>query len=265
MNSPFPGMDPYLEARWSDVHATLITLIKETLQPNLPPALRARSEERVLLETADEPEAIAQYRSDVAVVNTGHRAEPAPSAPGATATIEPVRVKYYNAPEVDRFVQIIDRTNGNRVVTVIEVLSPWNKGPGRLNKDYLKKLDDYAKGSVNVVEVDLLRYPQRDRLPVGQIDLKPDRRTPYLVAVRRASDPSEWLIYPIPLRQPLPRIPIPLRQTDPDVGLELQPLIERVYIAGGHDDIDYTKPCAPPLDADDTAWAQSLLKSPRNQ
>ena len=51
----------------------------------------------------------------------------------------------------------------------------------------LKKLDDYAKGSVNVVEIDLLRHPQRDRLPVGQIDLKPERRTAYLVAIRRAA------------------------------------------------------------------------------
>src|SRR5205085_9964200 len=92
MKSPFPGMDPYLEARWSDVHATLITLIKETLQPNLPPALRARSEERVLLETTDESEPIAEYRSDVAVVDSGRRADRAAGAPGAAATVEPVRV-----------------------------------------------------------------------------------------------------------------------------------------------------------------------------
>jgi hypothetical protein len=26
MKSPFPGMDPYLESRWSDVHPKLIAL-----------------------------------------------------------------------------------------------------------------------------------------------------------------------------------------------------------------------------------------------
>ena len=41
--SPFPGMDPYLESRWSDVHVKLIGFIGEALQPLLPPALRARS------------------------------------------------------------------------------------------------------------------------------------------------------------------------------------------------------------------------------
>jgi hypothetical protein len=41
--------------------------------------------------------------------------------------------------------------------------------------------------------------------------------------------------------------------------LDLQRLIERAYIAGGHDDIDYTQPCDPPLEEDDAAWVKSLL------
>jgi hypothetical protein len=40
--------------------------------------------------------------------------------------------------------------------------------------------------------------------------------------------------------------------------LELQPLITRVYAAGGHDDIDYRKPPDPPLEPDDAAWAAEL-------
>ncbi|HID51529.1 MAG TPA: DUF4058 family protein, partial [Anaerolineae bacterium] len=44
MPSPFPGMDPYLEDRaiWPDVHATLITYIREVLQPQLRPKYIAR-------------------------------------------------------------------------------------------------------------------------------------------------------------------------------------------------------------------------------
>src|SRR5436309_1976850 len=33
MRSPFPGMDPYLESRWSDVHASFIHFTKAVLQP----------------------------------------------------------------------------------------------------------------------------------------------------------------------------------------------------------------------------------------
>ena len=51
MPSPFPGMDPYLEAHWRDVHAALIIYSRDALQGVLPGALRARVEERVLLET----------------------------------------------------------------------------------------------------------------------------------------------------------------------------------------------------------------------
>jgi len=49
MPSPFPGMDPYLEAHWRDVHARLTVYAAETLQSVLPPGLKARVEERVVV------------------------------------------------------------------------------------------------------------------------------------------------------------------------------------------------------------------------
>lgn len=260
MRSPFPGMDPYLEARWSDIHSTLITLVKEAIQPLLPHALRARSEERVLLETV-EGEALAAYRGDVSVVDTGGgRRRGASGRTAAAATIEPVGVHVYEETRVDRWIQVIDTTSGNRVVTAIEVLSPGNKGPGRLNKDYNRKLRDYARAGVNVLEIDLLREPKRRRLPIGQIDLPAGRRTPYLACIRRAVDPSMWWAYPISIREPIPLIPVPLRESDPDIMLDLQKLLERAYVAGGHDDIDYSQPPSPPLKGKDAAWADDLLR-----
>jgi hypothetical protein len=62
-------------------------------------------------------------------------------------------------------------------------------------------------------------------------------------------------------RQPLPPLPIPLRSVDADIVLPLQPFIDRAYVAGGHDDIDYSKPLDPPLNADDEAWADQLLRA----
>src|SRR5262249_44772589 len=57
MPSPFPGMDPYLEARrlWRSVHLGLIYNIAADLQPQLVPRYVARPEERVLLAPLDEP------------------------------------------------------------------------------------------------------------------------------------------------------------------------------------------------------------------
>ena len=255
MKSPFPGMDPYLEARWSDVHVKLIAFLGEAIQAMLPVGLRARAEERVLLE--EDFGGARDYRADVVIVDSGRRSA-APVVTGTTATLEPVYVELFEHPLVDRFLQIIDGTNGNRVITAVEVLSPGNKTSGRLNFDYLRKLADYARGEVSVVEIDLLRSG-RARMPFAQSDLPPERRTPYLVSLRRAAEMQRWEVYPIRLNDALPVIPIPLRRGDADLMLPLQPLIERVYTAGGHDDIDYAKPPEPPLSKDEAAWAAQLV------
>src|SRR5205085_2311147 len=137
MNSPFPGMDPYLEVRWSDVHVKMIGFMGEALQSLLPRALRARGEERILLESdeesPDDEAAQHAYRSDIAVVETGHRDDDddahdaALAASSTIATVEPILIRRQPSPIYDRWVQIIDVTSGNRVVTAIEVLSPGNK------------------------------------------------------------------------------------------------------------------------------------------
>ena len=42
MTSPFPGMDPYLERRWDDVHLSLCTYARDQLQPQVRPKLVVR-------------------------------------------------------------------------------------------------------------------------------------------------------------------------------------------------------------------------------
>src|SRR5436305_14703680 len=53
MNSPFPGMDPYLEQFWGDVHLTMIARSRAAIQKQLPSDLIARVDERVFVETTD--------------------------------------------------------------------------------------------------------------------------------------------------------------------------------------------------------------------
>jgi hypothetical protein len=43
-DSPFPGMDPYLEYHWRSVHHRLITYLGDQLQSVLPPAFRVEVE-----------------------------------------------------------------------------------------------------------------------------------------------------------------------------------------------------------------------------
>src|SRR5437870_5197880 len=57
MPSPFPGMDPYLEAPglWPDVHNSLIVGARELLTRLVGPNYYVRIEDRVFLSTQDDP------------------------------------------------------------------------------------------------------------------------------------------------------------------------------------------------------------------
>lgn len=252
-------MNPYLEARWSDVHVSLLFLIKEALTFVLPDSLRARSEEQILVEESDGVP-LRQYRADIAMVQARRKAPNPRREAGGTATVpEPFVVEFLDGPQVDRFIKIIDVKNGNRLVTAIELLSPWNKGSGRLNEDYLRKLDDYTKAGVSVVEIDLLQS-SRARLKVTEMDLPPEGRTPYLICVQKGWRPGRWEAYAVDLRVPVPPIRVPLRRSDREVVLKMQPLLDRVYVAGGYNDIDYSKPPVPGFRKVDEAWADELLR-----
>ena len=50
MTSLFPGMDPYLEKYWRDIHHRLLTYACDELQSCLPDGLRGRLGDRVVVE-----------------------------------------------------------------------------------------------------------------------------------------------------------------------------------------------------------------------
>lgn len=68
MPSPFPGMDPYLERRWRDVHTMLIAYARDAIQPQLPEDLVARVEENVHLDIGGE--VLGRRNPDVYVVES---------------------------------------------------------------------------------------------------------------------------------------------------------------------------------------------------
>ncbi len=164
MTSPFPGMDPYLEQFWGDLHHRLITYSSDALQRHLPGDLRARVDERVFVEPV-----MGQPRNiipDVRVVERGRREGPALRSSNGIAVAEPLVVHLdQDEPVRQGFIEIIDIKSGRSVVTVIEVLSPSNKlaGPGR--DLYLKKQDERRSESISLVDDQLEpdRQPRLDR------------------------------------------------------------------------------------------------------
>jgi hypothetical protein len=258
MASPFPGMDPYLEQYWRDVHARLIIYAADQLQGRLPGDLRARVEERVVVEPSEGNE--RSVYPDIRIVERGRGPSPPASIATEVAVLEPIILRLESEPMTETFIVIIDVGSGKRVVTVIEVLSLSNKLPGDGQDKYHRKQQELRAGRVSLVEIDLLRSGQR-RLGVPYRRLPVSHRTAYQVCVRRGWDPDAVEIYPVPLRQRLPVVNVPLRQTDDPVPLDLQPLIDQCYRNGGYDaDLDYHQPPQPRLTPEDESWADQLLR-----
>ena len=258
--SPFPGMDPYLERHWRDVHATLIVHSRAQLQVALPCGLRARIEERVFVETEDDCRSMFP---DVRVVESpGGRAHPAGAvSESAGSSPRPLLVHLRSEPASETFIEVVDTTTGHRLVTVLEFLSPTNKRPGDGQDLYFRKQRELLAARVNLVEIDLVRagasvlVVPRNRLPASH------RNLPYQACVWRGSRPDVAEVHAWSLRDPLAAIPIPLRPDDPEVSLDLQGLVGRAYEDGGFDDIDYGAPPDPPLSPADESWADGLLRA----
>jgi len=261
VKSPFPGMDPYLEQDWLDVHSALVTYIRDQLQDRLPADLCARMESRVLVEDDEEDSKPRSRHPDVRVVETTSGAAAALLEKSQTTTAEPdmFLVEARPEPATERYVQIIDAQSGGRVVTSIELISPSNKRACPAHELYLVKQAECLNAGVNLVEIDLTRGG--NRLSVLPALWRLDRPPTYVGCVRRGTNPVRWAVYLMPLDQPLKPMRIPLRSKDEDVILELQPLIEQAYHRGRYGNLDYSRPLDPPLVDGDAAIAERILRA----
>jgi hypothetical protein len=269
MRSPFPGMDPYIEAcgLWGDFHHDLISEIKNALAQAAPERYLVRAGERsyvVLVE--EEGKASRPFLPDVSVT-TERRKKPTRKKSGAAVaepvlSAEPVLMRAFIEEEHrEAFVEIYEATPEQRLVTSIEILSPSNKRPRTPGYDlYLRKRQSLLLGDANLVEIDLLRGGSR----MPMLDLWPD--SPYTVLVARAKKFDLCQVWPAYFQIPSPSVPIPLAKPDPDIHLALQPMIDSIYRRSRYErSIDYSKPLAPPLEPAEELWLEKQLRTRSSQ
>jgi hypothetical protein len=264
MKSPFPGMDPFLELHWGDVHHRLITYMSDAIQVNLPDDLLARVEERVFVE-AD----LAYTRRIVPDVRVVETVEPLRRARGDggvavavdspdVAEAEPYVFELYGLEITEGFIEIREK-DGGRVVTVIELLSRANKLPGPGQEQYRKKQNEVLHSTASLVEIDLVRVGSRV-LSLPTCDIPEQHRNDYLVCISPGWNRSRRELYAMPMQKRLPIIRIPLRDSDAPVKIDLQSLLNHAYEAGRFDRIDYSQELDPPLTAEESAWVKNLTK-----
>lgn len=261
MPSPFPGMDPWLEnpSRFAGLHSLLVAYAVELLQPQLlERGYFITANERVWVE-----ESMRDILPDGAVLQW--KPDNKTKSPVTVADADKsVKVRKFKSEFRQPYLEIFDN-EGRKLITGIEFVSPTNKSKSEGRKQYRAKQQELQSAGVNMVEVDLLRRGKPIVLaPPGLTESV--RPWDYLVCLWRAHEDEDFDLYPIPLRSRLPRIRIPLKPKEVEPVLDLQLAFDKAYDAGPYRvSVDYQKPPAPPLEADDEAWARLQLQTKQRE
>lgn len=223
MPSPFPGMDPFLEdpARWPAFHRHLVSTLHQLLLPGLVDRYRARLHLR-------------RYSTELPLFTSVQRDE-------------------HEEPAVE----IRSRADG-RLVTLVEVVTPANKGTVQGRAAYLADRAAAVGQRAAVVEIDLLTAGE-PTLGFDRAGLPPHHHT---VTATRGASPDRYEIYTSTVAKRLPKFKLPLAADDRDTVVDLQVAVARAYDLGDFARLtDYTAPlpAACGLPADARQWVAALL------
>jgi hypothetical protein len=250
-HSPFPGMDPYLEAdMWPDIHHTLATYVRESVAPQIAPKYVAKIEPAIVKDRSADQDIGIMY-PDVALLEKQPRPNP-PASPMPRNHATPATVYLPLLTEVEVRIPAIYIYNRKRqqLITAIEILSPVNKREPQLS-EYRRKRKELRQSGVHLLEIDLIRRGQppfqHAQLPVSD----------YRVILERA-DRVHSEIWVLDLVDPLPVLPVPLLEPDVDATFDLGQILRELYVRSYyHQAIDYHQDPPPPaLSPEKSAWVK---------
>jgi len=257
MRPPFPGVDPWLEHPdvWCDVHASLITAIRDTLNPQVVPRYVVRVESRTTVLTGLDVDLVC--RPDLAV-RSADLSSPVRDAGVSIlerTQVEPLQVVVpIEEDEIEETYLTIQELPGRKLVTAIEVLSPTNKKTQDARREYLDTRHNLIRSGVNFVEIDLLRAGEP--MPLRNAPTRSD----YRILIARPRKGRSADLYGFSYTTPIPEIPIPLLPGDAEPVLPLNDVLHDLMDRARYDlTIDYRQPPDPPLRPEDEPWAGAIL------
>jgi hypothetical protein len=250
--SPFPGMDPYLEhpTLWPGVHNGLIAALQLSLAPQLRPRYYVAIEERLFITEPDQRVFVG--RPDFAIVGQSpaeSAAKPSLSASSALTVQVPV------PDEVRETYLEVRETGTDYVLTVLEILSPTNKRPGRGRRIYEDKRLEVLASRTQLVEIDLIRAGEP--MPITGDGSASD----YRMLVSRGDCRPNATLYAFGVRQSMPPFALPLKPHDQEPTIDLGLILQDLYDRASYDlRLDYRGDPHPPLPPAEAAWADQLLR-----
>lgn len=255
LSSPFPGMDPFLEepSLWSSVHTRLMNSISDPLAELVAPDFYVDIQQHVTILKPDDE--VARH-----IVPDIYVAEQPPSTPqqdrASVIITPPTLVEPLEQLEIhERFLEIRDRRS-REVITVIEVLSTWNKAAGKERWDaFQTKRRQVMASPTHWIEIDLLRAGRRPAEVAANSD--------YYALLKRGQTQLPYEVWYFDLRDPLPTIAVPLRHPHEDVPLDLGAVLKDVYRRARYaESIDYTSDIpSPRLRPADRQWAGEHIRA----
>lgn len=225
MPSPFPGMDPFIEAqRWRDFHAAFVATALGALVQKLRPRYEVSIDEHLY---------------------------PVGSDPDEVVRLDP--------PSRQRRLMLAPMTT-RRAVTVIEHLLPWNKD-SRTHDEYLRRRRDLLDDGLNLVEIDLLRGGRR--LPPIDKARMPGDYFVCVVRSTEPSVVSVWP-WSLRDCMPVIPVPLSGADADVALDLQtiFEELYDR---SGYDYSLRYDREVSPPLSDANRAWVEQLLRDRRGQ
>lgn len=268
LTNPFPGHNPFIEQRWGDFQTAMINEIRNEMQYALPAALRARVEETAVVEEVGARKVFTW--PDVRVSENPRR--PQPGGGGGLAVAEPppaqVQDDELDRPtllerepdaRVERHIVVRDKTTGGRIISAIELVSPWNKRGKKGRRRYVDRQSERLDAGINIVEIDLIRGGRavtlvRHSNPAGHV------RRRHHVCAWTAARPNWTAYWGVEITRRLPVITIPLRPEDEPLRLALQPVYDRCYESGRYDDVDPSAPLHPEPTEPERAVIEAALQ-----
>ena len=256
MPSPFPGMNPYLEnpELWPEVHHWILTLLAESLIPQLRPKYRVAVEKRVYHDT--DGNSVLIGISDVTIARSLKPiTQKLSNIAVASPPVKPITVNIPIPEEIrETYLEVREIATGE-VITVIELLSPKNKRQGEGRKAYQTKRLQILGSSTHLIEIDLLRAGES--MPILDNDIKSD----YRILVSRSQLRPRAELYPFNLSEAIPPFFLPLQKSDIEPLVNLQNVIQDLFDRAGLDlAIDYNSQPVPPIQETDLIWVNELLK-----
>lgn len=274
MPIPFPGMNPYLEHPdlWPTVHQRLIATLADVLWQRLPAIYRVRShthryqvsgEDALIVgapslswENVFTENVVAEAKSSDAFgaqagASASHTASDTASHTASDTASHPIPVLVPVPQKIyETYLEIIDETGS--AVTIIEMLSPKKKRPGRGRALYERQREAIFGSDVHFVEIDLLRGWEPPSI------YGPEDTGDYRILVSRSEQRPRAQLFTWTVLEPIPTIVLPLKGDD-GLALALKPVVDK---ACDRTDllVNYQQAPLPPLRQAENRWLETFLQ-----